>query len=68
MAVDFDEAIEALEVAMASGTLEVAYDGRRVRYNTQAELLNALNYFKAQKRSAAGQTAVGVSIGAVYRG
>lgn len=67
MAVNYDAAIEALETAMASGTLEVDYDGKRVRYRSQSELLNALTYFKAQKLSGAGAPAIGVSVGSVYR-
>ncbi|MBU2962744.1 hypothetical protein KO516_18305 [Citreicella sp. C3M06] len=67
MAVNYDSAIEALETAMASGTLEVEYDGKRVKYSSQTELLAKLSYFRSQKRAQAGVPAVGVSIGAVYR-
>ena len=61
------EKIAALETAMASGTLEVSYDGKRVRYASQAEMERAIAYFRAQQRQAAGQGAVNVSVGAIFR-
>ena len=68
MAVTPDSAIDTLETAMAQGVRDVTYsDGRKVTYQSQAEMERSLSYWRAQKRAAAGRGAVGVSIGAFYR-
>jgi hypothetical protein len=53
LAVNYDTAIEAIETAMASATLTVEYDGRRVTYRNFAEMRDAIAYFKRQKTDAA---------------
>lgn len=40
--------IAALEKAYASGALTVEYDGKRVTYRSQAEILSAISRLKAQ--------------------
>lgn len=68
MAVAPDDAIETLETAMAQGVREVTYsDGRKVSYASQAEMERAISYWRTQKQSGAGRSAVGVSVGAFYR-
>jgi hypothetical protein len=44
-----DEAITALETALASGQLTVEYAGRRVTYRSAAEIVPALEYFRRHK-------------------
>lgn len=44
-----DEAITALETALATGELTVEYAGRRVTYRSAAEIVSALDYFKRRK-------------------
>lgn len=64
-----DESIAALEEALASGALKVEFpDGKSITYRDRADLIGALDYFKAQKRQAAGASAVSVSVGAYFRG
>lgn len=67
MATTVDQKIDALEEALASGTLSVSYDGRSVTYRSQADLQAALEYFKSQRDNAAGTKSVRVSVGAYYR-
>jgi hypothetical protein len=51
-------AIAALETALASNTLEVEYDGHKVRYESKAAILSALAYFQRKLVApAAGQPA-----------
>lgn len=38
--------LEAIEKAIASGTLKVRYDGKEVQYHTMTELLNARNVIR----------------------
>lgn len=61
------ENIANLEAALARGTREVSIDGRKVVYNGPAEIREAIAYFRAQERAAAGQKAVGVSVGGFWR-
>lgn len=46
--------VERLEAMVASGTLEVEYDGKRIKHNSVNDLLRALSYAKAQVAAAAG--------------
>ena len=67
--VDTQDAIDTLELALASGTLEVTFsDGRRVKYQSTAELKSALQYFQQKLASASGGGGgVNVTIGAFFR-
>ncbi|PPD10275.1 MAG: hypothetical protein CTY36_00340 [Methylocystis sp.] len=47
---EIDAAIYALETALASGELTVEYAGRRVTYQSQDNIIKALEYFKRQKQ------------------
>ncbi len=62
-----EEKIEALESAMASGVRVVSFDGHRTEYQDIAEMQSALDYFRAQKREAAGQRPVRANVGAFTR-
>ena len=62
-----DEKIEALEQAMASGVRVVSFDGHKTEYQDIAEMQRALDYFKAQKRTAVGQASVRANVGAFSR-
>jgi hypothetical protein len=62
-----EEKIEALETAMASGVRVVSFDGHRTEYQDTAEMHKALEYFRAQKREAAGQRPVRANVGAFSR-
>jgi hypothetical protein len=44
----FETEIAKLEAAVNSGVLTVEYDGKRVTYRSQAELLTRLNILKVQ--------------------
>lgn len=69
MAVTPEDAIDTLETAMAQGVREVTYsDGRKVSYQSQAEMQRAINYYRGLQRSNAGRPAVSTSVGAFYRG
>lgn len=48
---EIDAAIFALEAALASGELTVEYAGRRVTYQSQDNIIKALEYFKRQKQA-----------------
>lgn len=47
--------LDALDRAIASSTLEVQLDGRRVKYRSMDELLQARSHVAAQLASAAGR-------------
>ncbi|WP_018407919.1 phage head-tail joining protein [Methylocystis rosea] len=47
---EIDSAISALEAALASGELTVEYAGRRTTYQSQDNIIKALEYFKRQKQ------------------
>lgn len=66
MAVNYDTAIDAIETAMASATLTVEYDGRRVTYRNFDEMQNAIAYFKRQKTEAS--SAGGIASASADRG
>lgn len=38
--------LEALEKAIASGTLKVRYDGKEIQYQTMSELMDARNLIR----------------------
>lgn len=40
--------LEAIEKAIASGTLKVRYDGKEVQYHTMAELMNLRSMMRAE--------------------
>ena len=40
--------LQALEAAIGSGTLEVEYDGKRVKYHSMGDLVKAYNLVKSQ--------------------
>ena len=44
--------LDALDAAIASGTLEVEYQGRRVRYQSTSALLAARNHVAEQVKAA----------------
>lgn len=46
--------LSALRRAYASGTLEVRYDGKSVRYDTGAELLRRIRVIEAEMARATG--------------
>lgn len=46
--------VDRLEAALASGTMEVEYDGRRVKYASVDGLVRAIGYAKAQLAATAG--------------
>jgi hypothetical protein len=46
--------LEAIEKAIASGTLKVRYDGKEIQYQTMGELMNARNLIR-DELIAAGQ-------------
>ncbi len=52
--------LDALDNAIASGTLVVQYDGKRIQYHTMAELLRARDLIKSEL-SAASHGAVASS-------
>lgn len=54
MAIDFSSEIDALKLAIASGATEVAYDGKRVQYDSFEKLLARLSWLEAQSAQAAG--------------
>lgn len=47
----------ALEAAIASGTMEVQYDGKRVKYQSMSDLIQAYNLVTSALQ-ASGQLAV----------
>jgi hypothetical protein len=47
MALSQDD-IDRMEQALARGELTVEFDGRRVTYKSNAEMLTAINYVKSQ--------------------
>lgn len=61
------ERITALETALASGLLEVRYDGQSVRYQSVDELKRALAYFQSKAAEESGRRPVTASVGAFYR-
>lgn len=64
-----EENIAALEEALASGALKVDFpDGKSITYRSRADLVGALDYFKAQKRTSSGAAPVTVSVGGFFRG
>jgi hypothetical protein len=42
---EIDNAVTALQSALASGELTVEYNGRRVTYRSSSEIVSALDYF-----------------------
>jgi len=44
---DIDAIIKKLEGALATGTAEVAFEGRRLVYRSVADIRNAIAYFQA---------------------
>ena len=67
MAATTAERIAALETALASGVLEVRYDGQSVRYQSIDDLKKALAYFRDRQAEEAGRRPVTASVGAFYR-
>ena len=53
--------LNALDAAIASGRLEVEYNGKRVRYNNVSDLLKARNLVRAELVSSGQLTAPGQS-------
>lgn len=63
-----DDYIAALEAALGSGALKVEFpDGRSVTYRGTGDLVAALEYYRNQKRQAAGKSSVTVSVGGYFR-
>ncbi len=46
--------LDAINAAIASGTLEVTYDGKTVRYRSMAELVQAKGMIERALNSASG--------------
>lgn len=47
--------LDALDAAIASGTLIVQYDGKRIQYQTMSDLIRARDLIKGELGSASGK-------------
>lgn len=58
---DYAAEIAALEAAAASGVLTVEADGERLTYKSTADVLKAVEYFKARAAAAAAPVGAATS-------
>jgi hypothetical protein len=62
-----DDKIAALESALATGELTIESNGERVTYRSVADLVQALNYFKAQVAAASAAGNYGATLASFGR-